>query len=105
MAQVWQNLLDNAWKYTARTAEPKVRVDSFAHDGCAISPYYDSLVAKLMAHGRDRKEAIARMRRCLDVMVVDGIKTNIPLHQELCQDAAFLLGGTDIHYLEKKLRV
>ena len=57
---------------------PGVRVDTFAHEGCEISPYYDSLIAKLMTHGRDRAEAIARMRRCLDVMVVEGIKTNDP---------------------------
>ena len=59
---------------------PGVRVDTFAHEGCEVSPYYDSLIAKLMTHGRDRAEAIARMRRGLDVMVVEGIKTNIPLH-------------------------
>ena len=59
-----------------------MRVDTFAHEGCEISPYYDSMIAKLMTHGRDRAEAIARMKRCLDVMVVEGIKTNIPLHRQ-----------------------
>jgi len=59
----------------------------------------------VISHGDTRESAIARMRIALTEMVVDGIKTNIPLHQDLCQDAAFLLGGTDIHYLEKKLRV
>ena len=55
-----------------------MRIDTFVHEGCEISPYYDSMVAKLMTYGRDRNESIARMRRCLDVMVVEGIKTNIP---------------------------
>ena len=60
---------------------PGVRVDTFAHEGCEITPYYDSLVAKIMTHGRDRREAIARMKRCLDLTVVEGIKTNIPSAQ------------------------
>ena len=63
-----------------------MRVDTFAHVGCEISPYYDSMIAKLMTHGRDRKEAIARMRRCLEVMIVEGIKTNIPLHRRIMDD-------------------
>ncbi len=69
-----------------------MRVDTFAHEGCEISPYYDSLIAKLMTHGRDRAEAIARMRRCLDVMVVEGIKTNIPLHRRILEDPDFQAG-------------
>ena len=84
---------------------PGIRVDSHLYSGYTVPPFYDSLVAKVIAHGDTRESAIARMRIALTEMVVDGIKTNIPLHQELCQDAAFLLGGTDIHYLEKKLRV
>ncbi|MDH5254587.1 MAG: acetyl-CoA carboxylase biotin carboxylase subunit [Gammaproteobacteria bacterium] len=84
---------------------PGIRVDSHLYSGYTVPPFYDSLVAKVIAHGDTRESAIARMRIALTEMVVDGIKTNIPLHQELCQDAAFLQGGTDIHYLEKKLRV
>jgi acetyl-CoA carboxylase biotin carboxylase subunit len=80
---------------------PGVRVDTFAHDGCAISPYYDSLIAKLMAYGRDRKEAIARMRRCLDVMVVEGIKTTIPLHRRIMDDADFQAGKLDTGFLTR----
>jgi acetyl-CoA carboxylase biotin carboxylase subunit len=83
---------------------PGIRVDSHLYSGYAVPPYYDSLVAKVITHGDTRESAIARMRIALTEMVVDGIKTNIPLHQDICQDAAFLLGGTDIHYLEKKLR-
>ncbi len=84
---------------------PGIRVDSHLYSGYSVPPFYDSLIAKVIAHGDDRESAIARMRIALSEMVVDGIKTNIPLHQDLCQDAAFRIGGTDIHYLEKKLRV
>ncbi len=84
---------------------PGIRVDSHLYSGYSVPPFYDSLVAKVISHGDTRESAIARMRIALTEMVVDGIRTNIPLHQDLCQDAAFLLGGTDIHYLEKKLRV
>ncbi len=84
---------------------PGIRVDSHLYSGYTVPPFYDSLIAKVIAHGDDRESAIARMRIALSEMVVDGIKTNIPLHQDLCQDAAFRIGGTDIHYLEKKLRV
>jgi acetyl-CoA carboxylase biotin carboxylase subunit len=80
---------------------PGVRVDTFAHEGCEISPYYDSLVAKVMAHGRDRKEAIARMRRCLDLTVVEGIKTNIPLHKRILEDADFVAGRIDTRFMER----
>ena len=66
---------------------PGVRVDTFAHSECTVSPYYDSLVAKLMAHGKDRTEAIARMRRTLEMSVVEGIKTTIPLHLKVLADA------------------
>jgi acetyl-CoA carboxylase biotin carboxylase subunit len=83
---------------------PGIRVDSHLYSGYTVPPFYDSLIAKVIAHGDTRESAIARMRIALTEMVVDGIRTNIPLHQELCQDAAFRQGGTDIHYLEKKLR-
>jgi acetyl-CoA carboxylase biotin carboxylase subunit len=84
---------------------PGVRVDSHLYSGYTVPPYYDSLVAKVITHGDTRRSAIARMHIALTEMVVDGIKTNIPLHIEICQDAAFQAGGTDIHYLENRLRV
>jgi acetyl-CoA carboxylase biotin carboxylase subunit len=80
---------------------PGVRVDTFAHEGCTISPYYDSMIAKLMVHGRDRAEAIARMRRCLDSMIVEGIKTTIPLHRRIIDDADFQAGRFDTGFMER----
>src|SRR4029079_17830807 len=82
---------------------PGVRVDTFAYEGATISPYYDSMIGKLMTHGRDRAEAIARMRRSLDVMVVEGIKTNIPLHRRIMEDADFLAGKLDTRFMERFL--
>ena len=82
---------------------PGVRVDTFAYDGCEVPPYYDSLVAKLMTWGRDREEAIARMRRCLDVMVMEGIRTNIPLHRRIMDDADFQAGRIDTRFMERYL--
>jgi acetyl-CoA carboxylase biotin carboxylase subunit len=83
---------------------PGIRVDSHIYSGYVVPPFYDSLIAKVIAYGENRQTAIARMGIALSEMVVDGIKTNIPLHVDLCQDAAFRAGGTDIHYLEKRLR-
>ena len=80
---------------------PGVRVDTLAHEGCEISPFYDSLVGKLMTHGRDRAEAMARMRRCLDVMVVEGIKTNIPLHRRILADPDFVAGRFDTRFMDR----
>jgi acetyl-CoA carboxylase biotin carboxylase subunit len=80
---------------------PGVRVDTFAHEGCVISPHYDSLVAKLMAHGRDRSEALARMRRALDLMVVEGIRTSIPAHQRILNDPDFIAGRIDTRFMER----
>jgi acetyl-CoA carboxylase biotin carboxylase subunit len=68
-----------------------------------VPPQYDSLIGKLIAHGENRDTAIARMRTALSEIVIDGIKTNVPLHERLCRDSAFLAGGTNIHYLEAKL--
>jgi acetyl-CoA carboxylase biotin carboxylase subunit len=82
---------------------PGVRIDTFAHEGCEISPYYDSLVMKLMTHGRDRAEAIARMRRCLDVMVIEGIKTNIALHRRILDDPDFVAGRFDTRFMDRFL--
>ena len=82
---------------------PGIRMDSHIYSGYRVPPYYDSLIGKLIAHGNDRPTAIARMRNALTEIVVEGIKTNIPLHQEIFQHSAFQKGGTDIHYLEKRL--
>ena len=80
---------------------PGVRVDTFAHEGCEISPYYDSLIAKVMAHGRTRPEAIARMKRCLEMMVVEGINTNIALHQRILEEPDFVEGRIDTRFMER----
>ncbi|WP_062267242.1 acetyl-CoA carboxylase biotin carboxylase subunit [Endozoicomonas arenosclerae] len=80
-----------------------VRVDSHLYSGYSIPPYYDSLIAKIITYGPDRETALTRMRNALDEAVVDGIRTNIPLHQDLVKDKNFQEGGVSIHYLEKKL--
>jgi acetyl-CoA carboxylase biotin carboxylase subunit len=82
---------------------PDVRVDSHAYSHYVVPPYYDSLIGKLIVSGPTRDQALARMRGALQEMVVDGIKTNLPLHRELMQDIGFTEGGQDIHYLEKLL--
>ncbi len=82
---------------------PGIRVDTHVYNNYVVPPYYDSMVGKLIAHGDTREIAMARMRIALSEMVVDGIKTNIPLHQYLFNDAAFQAGGVNIHYLEKRL--
>jgi acetyl-CoA carboxylase biotin carboxylase subunit len=79
---------------------PGVRVDSHIYSGYTVPPYYDSLIGKLVTWGVDRASAVARMQGALGEMVVEGIKTNIPLHERLMEDAAFRRGGTNIHYLE-----
>ncbi len=84
---------------------PGIRVESHLYSGYRVPPYYDSLVAKLIAHGEDRPAALARMSAALAELVVEGIKTNTPLHREILQHSAFRAGGTDIHYLEKRLRL
>ena len=78
-----------------------VRVDSALYSGYAVPPHYDSLVAKLVVHGKTRAEAIGRMRRALSEMVVDGIKTTLPLHQRIMEDAQFQAGDYTIHWLER----
>ena len=82
---------------------PGIRVDSHAYANYFVPPHYDSMIGKVIAYGDTREQAIARMRIALSEMVVSGIKTNIPLHQELLLDDAFLRGGTSIHYLEERL--
>ena len=82
---------------------PGIRIDSHVYSGYKVPPYYDSMIGKLIAHGHDRDAAFARIRNALTEIVIEGIKTNVPLHQEIFQHAAFQAGGTDIHYLEKRL--
>jgi acetyl-CoA carboxylase biotin carboxylase subunit len=82
---------------------PGIRVDSHIYHNYFVPPYYDSMIGKLIAHGDTREIAMARMRIALSEMIVDGIKTNIPLHRDIMNDAAFERGGVNIHYLEKKL--
>jgi acetyl-CoA carboxylase, biotin carboxylase subunit len=82
---------------------PGIRVDSHVYAGYFVPPHYDSMIGKLLAYGKTRDQAIARMRGALMEMIVDGILTNIPLHQDLMNDRAFQEGGTSIHYLEHKL--
>ncbi|CDH43444.1 MAG: acetyl-CoA carboxylase biotin carboxylase subunit [Candidatus Competibacteraceae bacterium] len=82
---------------------PGIRVDSHLYNGYRVPPNYDSMVGKLIAHGETREVAIARMRGALAELVIEGIKTNAPLHRRILGDARFIGGGTDIHYLEKQL--
>jgi acetyl-CoA carboxylase biotin carboxylase subunit len=82
---------------------PGIRVDSHVYHGYTVPPHYDSMIGKVIAYGATRDQAIRRMRIALSEMVVEGIQTNIPLHQELLTDARFVRGGTSIHYLEQKL--
>jgi acetyl-CoA carboxylase biotin carboxylase subunit len=82
---------------------PGVRVDSHVYSGYSVPPYYDSMIGKLITHGPDRDIAIARMRNALAELVVEGIKVNTALHQEILAHSAFQGGGLDIHYLERRL--
>jgi acetyl-CoA carboxylase biotin carboxylase subunit len=81
---------------------PGIRVDSHIYSGYQVPSYYDSMIGKIIAHGSDRPTAIARMKTALQEMVIEGIKTNVPLHQEIFQHLAFQEGSTNIHYLEKR---
>jgi acetyl-CoA carboxylase biotin carboxylase subunit len=82
---------------------PGVRVDTHLYEGYRVPPNYDSMIGKLIVHGADRAQAIARMRVALSEMVVDGIKTNVPLQSRIMADIGFQQGGTNIHYLEEWL--
>ncbi|HTT01595.1 MAG TPA: acetyl-CoA carboxylase biotin carboxylase subunit [Steroidobacteraceae bacterium] len=82
---------------------PGIRVDSHVYSGYSVPPNYDSLIGKVIAHAETRDAAIARMKNALAEMVIEGIKTNVPLHQEIFNHAAFRNGGLDIHYLERRL--
>jgi acetyl-CoA carboxylase biotin carboxylase subunit len=78
-----------------------IRVDTAAYTDCVIPPYYDSLVAKLIAYGRDREEAIQRMRRALEMFIVEGIHTSIPLHQKIMADSDFQAGRFDTNFIKR----
>jgi acetyl-CoA carboxylase, biotin carboxylase subunit len=84
---------------------PGVRVDSHAYTNYFVPPNYDSMIGKIIVHAPSREQALARMRTALDETVVEGIKTNIPLHRELMADAKFVQGGTNIHYLEEWMKL
>ena len=83
---------------------PGIRMDTHIYTSYRVPPNYDSLIGKLIAYGEDRQTAIARMRNALDEIIVEGIKTNIPLHQELIRDPNFIKGEMDIHYLEQRVK-
>jgi acetyl-CoA carboxylase biotin carboxylase subunit len=80
-----------------------IRWESHIYSGYSVPPFYDSMIGKLITYGESRDEAITRMRHALDELVIDGIKTNIPLQKAIMADENFFAGGTNIHYLEKKL--
>ena len=82
---------------------PGIRFDSHIYAGYVVPPHYDSMIGKVIAHGETREAALKRMHTALSEMVIDGIHTNIPLQLELVADPAFMEGGVNIHYLEKKL--
>lgn len=82
---------------------PGIRLDTHIYNGYVVPPHYDSMIGKLIVHAENRKAAINRMRGALSEIVVDGIKTNVELHRNIMYDRDFRAGGTDIHYLEKKL--
>ncbi len=84
---------------------PGIRCETHIYNGYRVPPYYDSMIGKLIAHGDDRKSAIARMQTALSEMIIDGIKTNIQLQIDIMSDNAFALGEQNIHYLEKKLGI
>lgn len=83
---------------------PGIRFDSHIYTSYVVPPYYDSMIGKLIAYGKTRHEAIARMRNALDEIIIEGIKTNIPLHQKLMRDKGFIQGEINIHYLEALLK-
>lgn len=91
----------NAWKMPGGFG---VRVDTHVSAGYRVPPYYDSMIAKLIVHGSSREDAVQRMRLALSEVFVEGIATNVPLHQEIMEDAGFQQGEVDIHHLERQLQ-
>ncbi len=83
---------------------PGIRFDSHIYSSYTVPPNYDSMIGKLISYGSTRAEAVARMRNALDEIIIDGIRTNIELHQRILHDKSFIDGGTNIHYLEKMLK-
>jgi acetyl-CoA carboxylase biotin carboxylase subunit len=84
---------------------PGVRIDSFAHAECVVSPYYDSMIAKIIVHGRDRAEAIARMRRTLEMTVIEGIKTSVPLQLKIINEPDFQAGKLGTGFMDRFMPV
>ena len=84
-----------------RPGGPGVRIDTAAHSECTISPYYDSMIAKIIVHGRDRQEAVARMKRTLEMTVIEGIKTSIPLHLKILNDPEFVAGKLSTSFMDR----
>jgi acetyl-CoA carboxylase biotin carboxylase subunit len=82
---------------------PGVRIDTHAFGGYKVPSHYDSMIGKLICYGATREQAIARMQIALSEILIEGIKTNVPLHRDLMEDLAFKEGGVTIHYLEQKL--
>jgi acetyl-CoA carboxylase biotin carboxylase subunit len=80
---------------------PGVRVETLAHHECTITPYYDSMIAKIIVHGRDRQEAIARMKRTLEMTVIEGIKTSIPMHLKILNDPDFVAGRISTSFMDR----
>jgi acetyl-CoA carboxylase, biotin carboxylase subunit len=80
---------------------PGVRIDTFVHSECTISPYYDSMIAKIIVHGRDRQEAVARMRRTLEMTVIEGISTSVPLHLQILNDSDFQAGRLGTGFMDR----
>jgi acetyl-CoA carboxylase, biotin carboxylase subunit len=80
---------------------PGVRIDTFAHAECTVPPYYDSMIAKIIVHGRDRQEAIARMRRVLEMTVIEGIRTSVPLHLKILNEADFHAGRLNTGFMDR----
>ena len=83
---------------------PGVRIDGCIYPDCTIPPYYDAMIGKLIVHGQDRAQALARMRRALEEVIVEGIKTNIPLHRQIISNEAFVKGEYDVHSLERYIQ-
>ncbi|HZF40670.1 MAG TPA: acetyl-CoA carboxylase biotin carboxylase subunit, partial [Blastocatellia bacterium] len=81
-----------------------VRVDTAIYDGYFVPPYYDSLIAKVVVHSRTRERAIARMRRALESMIVEGIKTTIPLHLKILNDPDFIAGNISTRFMDRFLK-
>jgi len=90
--------------YTYKPGGPGIRVDSHIYAGYTVPPYYDSMIGKLIAHGKDRAEALRRMEIAIEEMIVEGIKTTLPFHQIALRDPRFQQGDIDTHFVEALLK-